>query len=151
MQIRRLDSSDDPEWFRMRLALWPNHSEDELRAEMNALCSNPSWAIFVADRGNAQLGAFLELGQRSVADGCSSSPVAYIEGWYVDADLRRCGVGCALVRAAEQYAQSAGLLEIASDCLVQNDTSLKAHLALGYAERNRLIHFHKSLPSKAAP
>jgi len=151
MQIRRLISSDDAEWFRMRIALWPHHPPDELRAEMDAMRSNPSWALFVADRGNGQLGGFLELGQRSVADGCSSSPVAYIEGWYVDADLRRHGVGRALVVAAEQYAQSAGFQEIASDCLVENGTSLKAHLALGYVERNRLIHFHKSLPRKESP
>jgi len=148
MQIRRLISSDDAEWYRMRLALWPHHVPEELRAEMDTMRSNPSWAIFVADRGNGRLGAFLELGQRSVADGCSSSPVAYIEGWFVDADLRRRGVGRALVQAAEEYAQSAGFREIASDCVLQNDTSLKAHLALGYIERNRLIHFHKSLPGK---
>jgi hypothetical protein len=48
---------------------------------MAAYRANPAWAVFVADRGNGGLGGFLELGQRSLADGCDSSPVAYVEGW----------------------------------------------------------------------
>ena len=36
-----------------------------------------------------------------MADGCTTHPVGYVEGWYVDPDVRRKGVGKALVAAAE--------------------------------------------------
>jgi aminoglycoside 6'-N-acetyltransferase I len=145
MEIRRLALTDDAEWLRMRDALWPGRSEGEHRAEMAMYRANASWAVFIADRGDGRLGGFLELGERSVADGCDSSPVAYIEGWYVDADLRRSGVGKKLVSAAERYAIDMGRREIASDCVLNNDVSLAAHLALGYGEVDRLIHFRKVL------
>ena len=128
----------------MRDALWPGLAESQHQAEMRAYRSMPS-CIFVADRGDGRLGAFLELGQRATADGCTSSPVAYIEGWYVDPDLRRLGVGGALVRAAERHAQRAGFTEIASDCVLENEISRRAHDSLGYEEVDRLIHFRKSL------
>ena len=83
--------------------------------------------------------------QRLMADGCASSPVPYIEGWYVDRDLRRLGVGRALVRAAEWHAQNAGFTEIASDCVLDNEISRLAHTSLGYEEVHRSIHFRKSL------
>jgi aminoglycoside 6'-N-acetyltransferase I len=145
MEIRRLGLIDDAEWLRMRDALWPGRSEGELRAEMVIWRANASCAVFVADRGGGQLGGFLELGERSVADGCDSSPVAYIEGWYIDADLRRTGVGKRLVSAAERYASDMGFREIASDCVLDNDVSFAAHLALGYGEVDRAIHFRKTL------
>lgn len=95
-----------------------------------------------------RLGGFLELGERSVAEACASGPVAYIEGWYVDADLRRRGVGRALVDAAERYAAASGYHEIASDCVLTNDVSAAAHRSLGYQEVSRLIHFRKPLSGR---
>ena len=68
-----------------------------------------------------------------------------IEGWYVDEDVRRQGVGGQLVKAAEQWALAQGCQEMASDCDIDNDVSFKSHLAIGYAEVERLIHFRKSL------
>ena len=47
------------------------------------------------------------------AEGCTISPVAYIEGWYVDPDLRRRKVGSQLVHTAEAWARRQGLQEIA--------------------------------------
>jgi len=145
MQLRRVDPRDDAEWMRMRDALWPGLPVEQHRREMEPYRSGIKAAVFVADRGDGQLGGFLELAERSVADGCESSPVAYIEGWYVDADLRRSGVGGDLVRAAETYARAAGHKDIASDCVLDNQIGLQAHKALGYEELNRLIHFRKAL------
>src|SRR5437667_6595225 len=79
------------------------------------------------------------------ADGCDTSPVGYVEGWYVDADVRRHGDGRRLIRTAERWARERGCTEMGSDCLLENEVSLRAHLAIGYEERERLIHFRRWL------
>ena len=143
--IRRVTPADKPEWLRMRLALWPDSSPEEWSDDMERMMADPATPVFVAVRPNGTLGGFLEAGTRNYADGCDSSPVGYIEGWYVDPDLRRQGVGGQLVRAAEDWARSLGLSEMASDTWLDNETSLRAHAALGYEEVERLVHFAKKL------
>jgi aminoglycoside 6'-N-acetyltransferase I len=146
MLIRYARQSDYPEWLRLRLALWPHASAKEHRAEMaEQLADAKLFAVFVADRGNGQLAGFLEASLRRYADGCNTSPVGYLEGWYVDENVRRQGVGGQLVKAAEQWAFDQGCQEMASDCGIENEVSFKSHLAIGYAEVERLIHFRKSL------
>jgi aminoglycoside 6'-N-acetyltransferase I len=113
---------------------------------MDVIHGDPQAEVFVAARPDGRLGGFLDAGLRKYAEGCDSSPVGYIEGWYVDEDLRRLGLGGGLVQAAEAWARSLGCQDMASDCLLDNLVSLSAHLALGYEEVERLIHFRKALP-----
>lgn len=145
MLIRKVEARDYNEWLRMRIALWPDHTVDELRAEMAALNADESAATFVADRGDGALGGFLEAGRRKYAEGCDTSPVGYIEGWYVDADLRGQGIGRALVEAAEEWAIAQGYTEMGSDTWLDNEVSYRAHLAIGYEEVGRGIYFRKTL------
>ena len=77
--------------------------------------------------------------------GLEARPVGYIEGWYVDGDVRRQGVGRALVEAAEAWARSKGCRQMASDALIDNAVSIEAHARLGYREVERLVHFAKEL------
>ena len=143
--IRRATYTDKPEWLRMRLLLWPDEKADDLSKDMDSLLDDPLTPVFVADRSNGELGGLLEAGMRKYAEGCESSPVGYIEGWYVDDDLRERGIGKILVRAAEDWARSQGLTEMASDTWLDNDVSIQAHLKMGYEETERLVHFAKSL------
>ena len=87
----------------------------------------------------------LELSLRPYADGCDSSPVPFIEAWYVAEDARRGGIGGALVHAAEQWAMDNGYSEMASDALLENIASQHAHKALGFQEVERAIRFRKEL------
>jgi aminoglycoside 6'-N-acetyltransferase I len=50
-----------------------------------------------------------------------------------------------LIELAESWASRQGLREMASDCFLNNEVSLKVHLALGYEQGDRLIHFHKKI------
>lgn len=145
MEIRPIEAADFDEWLRLRLALWPDHTADEHRAEMMQIANDSLSPVFVIERGHGRLAGFLEAGLRKYADGCDTSPVGYIEGWYVDADVRQQGLGRALMQAAEQWAITHGCTEIASDCLIDNEVSYRAHLAIGYLETERLIHFKKDL------
>jgi aminoglycoside 6'-N-acetyltransferase I len=71
--------------------------------------------------------------------------VAFLEGWYVDEDVRRRGIGTALVRAGEEWARRHGYRELASDALLDNTTSHRAHEALGFVEVERVIQYRKDL------
>ena len=84
---------------------------------------------------------------RSYAEGSTATAVPYIEGWFVDVDLRRLGIGRRLVEAAENWARENGYREIASDALLENETSIQAHARLGFEETDRIVCFLKPLPS----
>jgi aminoglycoside 6'-N-acetyltransferase I len=144
--VRLAGPGDRAEWLRMRGALWPHGREDhadEIDAALRAPADGA--AVFVAARAEGGLAGLLELRLRDFAEGCTSSPVAYVEGWWVDPDVRRAGVGAALMRAAEAWARARGLSEIASDCDLDNEVSLRAHEALGFAEAVRVICLRKTL------
>ncbi len=143
--IRQATLTDQSEWLRMRRCLWPEVETPILLQEMDRILADPVAAVFVLERPDGGLGGFLEASARKYADGCETSPVGYIEGWYVDEDLRGLGLGKSLVAAAENWARSQGMQEMASDTWLDNDGSIKAHLAMGYEEVERLIHFAKTL------
>ena len=69
----------------------------------------------------------IEVSLRDDAEGCQTSPVAYIEGWYVDENIRRRTLGTRLVQAAEAWARRHGLQEMASDTQIENAVSIQAH------------------------
>ena len=143
--IRLIAPEDRAEWLRLRTALWP--TDPELAKQMEEIYAGTSMikGVFIKDREDGRLGGFIEISERTYAEGCETSPVAFIEGWYVDGDLRNQGVGRALVKAAEKWAKRRGYQEMGSDLVLGNEISLKAHLALGYLEVERLMTLTKKL------
>jgi aminoglycoside 6'-N-acetyltransferase I len=146
MHVRLIETGDDTEWLRLRHALWPDTPVELHRAEMAIIrCHLAEMPVFVAVRETGGLCAFLEASLHPSAEGCETHPVGYLEGWYVDPDVRRRGVGRVLVEMAEAWAILYGCQEMASDCVLDNRPSQEAHQALGYQETERLIHYRKSL------
>jgi len=148
MKIRPAEPADRDDWLRMRHDLWPlppgenegNHAED-----IDAYFAGfRSGLILVADMEPGIVG-FLELGSRDYAEGCGSSPVAYVEGWWVDEEHRASGVGRALIEAACDWARDEDFSEIASDAEWDNEGSQAAHLAVGFEEADRVVCFRKTL------
>jgi aminoglycoside 6'-N-acetyltransferase I len=129
----------------MSFALFADEPREEIERGMRGWRVNPHAAVFIALRDDGSPCGFVEVGQRSYAEGCESSPVAYIEAWYVDPDVRRQGIGRALLAAAEDWARAEGHSEIASDALLDNVVSHQAHTRSGYAEVVRVVTFRKTL------
>lgn len=149
LTVRPAEPSDCEAWTAMRQALWPDAEAQELARDARRFFDRSNervflTQVFVAEQRSAIVG-MLELSLRSIADGCTSSPVPYIEGWFVAESARQQGVGTALVRAAEAWARANGFTEIASDVLIENHASERAHKALGFEEVDRMISFRKSL------
>lgn len=145
MHIRPILESDRPEWLRLRQALWPETSAAEHQTEMDEIPQDNAQAVFIAQDASGKLCGFIEVALRPWAEGCETRPVGYIEGWYVETGARRQRVGAGLVAVAEAWARQQGCREMGSDCLLDNQVSFQAHLALGYQEVERVIQFRKSL------
>ena len=145
ISIRRATHDDIPEWLRMRQALWDTSPIEDLRWGMEEGLSNPRQAIFFAVREDGSPCGFVEVGTRDYGEGCETSPVGYLEGWYMDEDVRRRGAGKWLIQTAEDWARSLGMTEMASDTWLENETSIAVHMKMGYQEMERLVHFVKKL------
>lgn len=145
LDVRRYEDADWAEWLRMSLALFDGCTEEELTKGMREFRGRDDGEVFVVDRGDGSLAGFVEAGSRPYAEGCDTSPVGYVEAWYVDGDLRRQGYGRALLAAAEDWARQRGYREMASDALLDNETSHRAHKSAGYAEVERIVTFRKVL------
>jgi aminoglycoside 6'-N-acetyltransferase I len=145
MRIRPYADTHWSEWLRMSLALFPGDASEEMEPGMRDTVASPNAAVFIAEREDGSPCGFVEVGTRAYADGCATSPVGYVEAWYVDPDMRQQGVGRALLAAAENWARSMGYTEIGSDTLIDNVVSQRAHVRSGYAEVQRLVVFRKAL------
>jgi aminoglycoside 6'-N-acetyltransferase I len=153
IQVRPARLPDLDQLAPMLQALWPQASLEEhaqelrllLGGEANRVLTMPL-IIFVAEASDGTLVGFLEVDLRSHADGCNpAQPVGYLEGWYVAEDYRHLRVGKKLLTAAENWARHHRCIEMASDVLIDNEVSHRAHEALGYEVVDRCVHYRKRL------
>ena len=114
--VRPVYRPDRDEWVRMRTVLWPDdgaeHGDDVAAFFATGTFrwseSLLPWTVLVAERPAGGLCGFVEASIRPFAEDCTTRPVGYVEGWFVDPDMRRQGVGRKLVKAAEQWAAAHG-------------------------------------------
>ena len=148
MTIRPLTARDLSEWIRMRSALWPGCGALRHWLEIQQLTkSSGEGIVLVAENDDdGSLCGFAEVSiRRDHVDGAASAPVAYLEGWYVDAQVRGRGIGRKLLAAVESWAAERGLNELASDAELDNKSSIKAHVSCGFTETCRAVHFIKPI------
>ena len=150
--IRPAQLSDLEQLAEMCRALWPTSSAEEHAKELRSILGGNAslvvtmpLSIFVAE-GTDGLVGFVEVDLRSHADGCNpSTPVGYIEGWYVVEQHRLQGLGRKLLAKAEEWARQHNCVEVASDATIDNESSQRAHEALGYQVVDRCVHYRKDL------
>jgi aminoglycoside 6'-N-acetyltransferase I len=140
-------STEIEEWSALRAELWVDGSLDEHRAFVAESLGEPTRLIaFLARDGGGLAVGFAEASLRfDYVNGCETSPVAFLEGLYVREAARRRGIARGLVVAVEQWAREHGCIELASDALLENAVSQKAHRGIGFAETERVVFFRKSL------
>ena len=143
MLIRPVEARDRADWLRMRQILWTD--DDTLEAGIEAHFATPKsdMIVLMAEDASGNLIGFAEVGTRAYAEGCETSPVGFLEGWFVEEHARGSGVGRALVQAAETWARNRGLTEFGSDTWLENEASIRAHQAIGFVVTERLVCFLK--------
>lgn len=142
--IRQGTTGDAAQWAPLRQALWPDEDAALLAAEIEDMLASGAVAFLAFNQGVAI--AFAEAALRhDYVNGTESSPVGFLEGWYVAPHWRGKGVGRALLAAVEKWVGDQGCREFASDALLDNTASLAAHVACGFEETERVVYFRKRL------
>ena len=142
--VRTASPDDRADWVRLRLELWPDCPDERHRLEVAQLLASPGVVALAFIDQN--LAGFAEVSVRSDhVEGTASSPVPYLEGWYVRSAYQGQGVGRTLISFVEKWASSNGFSEIASDAELQSVRSIQLHHRLGFREVSRTIHFVKTL------
>ncbi|MDF7773976.1 GNAT family N-acetyltransferase [Sphingomonas sp. AOB5] len=143
MDILPATPADLDHWTAMREALWPD--EDGLRGGAEAMLANPDMLALIVHADGKPV-AFAEAAlRRDYVNGCDTSPVAFLEGIYVEPEHRRSGVAQALANAAAEWGRAKGCTEFASDILADNHESHVFHTAIGFEETERVIYFRRVL------
>ncbi|MCX6952029.1 MAG: GNAT family N-acetyltransferase [Verrucomicrobia bacterium] len=146
LKIRAATTADRAEWGRLRRALWPDCQGARAELEMREQLGRPRrFGVLVIDRGEGKLGGFAELALRDGVDGAVRETTAFLEGWYVEDDLRGRGWGRKLITAAGRWARERGMVELASDAELENAAAIAAHRALGFRETFRVVQFLKRI------
>lgn len=149
--IRPARPSDASALGQLRAALWPEGTVTHHTREISDLLDGRvrltmPYTNFIAEDETGAVIGFVEVDLRSHANGCDPvQPVGFIEGWFVVEAHRRHGVGRRLIAAAEDWARARGCREMASDTQVENESSQRAHQALGYAVVDRCVNYRKEL------
>ncbi|MGV8833901.1 MAG: aminoglycoside 6'-N-acetyltransferase [Devosia sp.] len=140
-------ATDLADWAALRQALWPDTAPEEHQAEIAAQVARPHDTInLVARQADGTAVGFAEASIRhDHVNGCDTSPVAFLEGIYVEPEHRRIGTARMLVAAVEDWARAQGCSEFASDADIDNTDSHRMHAALGFEETQRAVYFRKAL------
>ncbi len=142
--IRAITQVDRAVWAEFRAALWPEESAAEHMREIErAFAAGDLWVFFAEAKGRAV--GFAEVAVRRYANGCEQQPVAFLEGIWVAADVRRQGVGRALMDHIRAFLRARGHNELCSDALLDNTTSHAAHKSWGFTETERVVYFRTPL------
>lgn len=142
--IKKCQIDDCYTLAKLAIQLWNNHTLSDLENEFKNLITNNT-AFFMDYEDNIPI-AFAQISLRNdYVEGTNSSPVAYVEGIFVDNRYINKGIAKDLINKCEIWARENGCKQIASDCEIANDTSYNFHLSCGFEEVNRIICFKKEL------
>lgn len=136
---------DTKAWGQMRQALWPDELDvgdvESLHAAIEPM--DGSCVLLAVTREGEAIGFAEAKLRRDYVNGTESSPVGFLEGWYVAPAWRGKGVGRSLIDAVEHWTATQGCSELASDALLDNEGSHAAHLGCGFEETDRVVYFRK--------
>ncbi len=146
VEVRQAGPTDASAWAALRQALWPEENPERHLPDIAAMLARPGNAVaFLALEQQRVVGFAEATLRRDYVNGTNSSPVGFLEGWYVEEAFRRKGIGRALIAAIERWTVMQGCSELASDAMSDNLDGHVAHAACGFEETDRVVYFRKRL------
>lgn len=143
--IRRAKKEDVFAIAQLAICMWDGSTVEELAHEFEELIDKENAAIFIRYNADILIG-FAQCQLRyDYVEGTDSSPVGYLEGIFVKSEFRKRGYAKELLSACEEWAKNCNCTEFASDCELDNTTSILFHQNVGFSEANRIVCFTKKL------
>lgn len=144
--IRIAEKTDIPALAKLASSpdVWSD-SPEELEGDFAELLASGKDLVAVAEADGEIIG-FANVRFRSdYVAGTKTSPVAYLEGIAVAENFRGKGTARALFDFCQNWVKEKGCTEFGSDCLITNEASYAFHMALGFREIERTVHFAKKI------
>lgn len=148
MKIVTVTQNDFREWLDLALKLWSDSTVEEMQGDLAKILESPREEQFLVRDSDGKAIAFMNLSLRyEYVPGASQSPVAFVEGIYVQDEYQNQGIGTYLIQYAQQWALAHGCTELASDALLENTGSYQFHTKVGFQEVERVVSFIKQVVS----
>ncbi len=123
----------------MRKGVYSSLDNEFHEQEMKQIMASDDWfSYFLINDKNQQVG-FVELSSRNIVDGCLTSPVAYLEGLYLEKEYRRKGLGREAIEAVKNWCKQKGFTELGLDAELDNVSAQKFFKAIALKETYRIV------------
>lgn len=143
--IRKAGIKNLEEIAKLAVQMWTDNTVQGLIDEFSDIILKGDAQFFLKYNQDRPVGfAHCQL-RYDYVEGTETSPVGYLEGIFIEEEYRHNGYAKELLSECEKWAKEKGCKEFASDCEIDNDSSLGFHMALGFEEANRIICFTKTL------
>lgn len=143
--IRQAAKEDAFELARLAIQMWEDNEVEELAEHFERLVTDEEAACFMKYEDGKAVGFAQCQLRHDYVEGTETSPVGYLEGILVEEAFRHKGYAKELLAECEKWAKSKGCTEFASDCELENEESLRFHMAMEFEEANRVICFKKNI------
>ena len=143
--IKEAKKADSTVLAELALQLWQDNTLGGLRDEFEKLTEAEDSACFIKFADEKPVGFAQCQLRRDYVEGTGTAPVGYLEGIFVLEEYRRRGYARELLFCCEKWAKEKHCTEFASDCELENEDSLRFHIAVGFEEANRIICFQKRI------
>lgn len=145
MRIKKAIVSDAKNIAQLASLMWTEHKIEDLTEEFSQMINKNDTVIFLGYKNEILIGFAQCQLRRDYVEGTKTSPVGYLEGIFIKEQYRKNGYAKLLLKECEHWAKMQGCSEFASDCELNNNTSLAFHLKVGFVEANKIICFTKCL------
>lgn len=129
----------------LAVLMWDNHSADDLADDFLEIISKEDARVFLKYHNDIPVGFAQCQLRHDYVEGTETTPVGYLEGIFILEGYRNRGYAKELLHECENWAKKKGCKEFASDCEIGNHDSFGFHMAMGFAEADRIICFAKKL------
>ena len=138
--------SDAAIWKRFRSELYDDLNLAHNETEIKRITKDPDLVSYLVFMKNETLPiGLVELSLRNIVDGCTSSPVAYLDGLYLIEKYRGRGLGREMLTFIKNWAKGQGCTELAVDTELENVRAQRFYLREGFKETFRIVQFRMGL------
>jgi aminoglycoside 6'-N-acetyltransferase I len=141
MKLRSVNRNEFSLWSKYRKSLYSELDDDYDQEEMKNIFDSDSWLCQFVEDNDGKLIGLVELSFRNIADGCLSTPVPYLEGFYLVENKRNKGLGKKIIQLLVDWCKEHGYTELATDTELKNERAQRFYEKLGFKEIDRIVEY----------